>query len=424
MDEVETVALAASLLFKNGQTTEEMVIEVQRLARALGAPLRVLPHWDELVIEREHATPFSEIVPAMPTGVHMGKVLAAQRIMRQVCDGALSGAAARAALQAVERMPPVGIFRLALLAAIGAASLGVIFGVHDGPSLLLTGLSAGIGALARRWLARLGGNALAESLASAMVAGLIGAIASSLHLSDELLLVAFCPCMVLIPGPHILNGAIDLARTRITLGLARLAYAGLITLMLCTGLLIGAGAHREAFQAGALVHASLAADVLAAGCAVACFGTFFAMPWRLLPLPITVGMLAHAVHWFLVSTLGENMVTAAFLSCLLAGLIVAPLAHRLRLPFAAVGFSAVVSMMPGFFLFRAASALLDLMAIGPRASVELGLVPLAVGNGITAFLIILAMAVGLVLPRMAFLRLKTLPIGISAIRHGRGWCGN
>jgi hypothetical protein len=34
--------------------------------------------------------------------------------------------------------------------------------------------------------------------------------------------------MVLVPGPPILNGAIDLARTRITLGISRMAYAGAI----------------------------------------------------------------------------------------------------------------------------------------------------------------------------------------------------
>jgi hypothetical protein len=41
--------------------------------------------------------------------------------------------------------------------------------------------------------------------------------------------------------------------------------------------------------------------VIAAGCAVAGFGTFFSMPWRLLPFPIAVGMLAHAARWALIS---------------------------------------------------------------------------------------------------------------------------
>ena len=406
IDEVDTVSLAASLLFTHGQTTERTVVAAQQFGRTLGVPVRVLPHWDELVVELDH-TSFSEIVPAAPLGVDMGKVLAVQTIVHQVCDGAMSTTDARPALVAAERMPPVAVLRFALFAAIGAASLGVIYGVYDAASLALIALSAGAGALIRRWQAKLGSDPFLEPLTAATLAGVIGALAGRFHLSDAQSLVAFCPCMVLVPGPHILNGAIDLARTRITLGVARLTYAGLIVLMICTGLLIGTAASGGALQVGmsAAAPAPFAADVLAAGCAVASFGTFFSMPWRLLPLPIAVGMLAHAARWALVSILSANAAIAAFFACLLVGLIVAPLVDRLRLPFAAVGFSAVVSMMPGFYLFRAASTLLELVAIGPRASADL--VPALVANGATAFLIILAMTVGLVLPRMLYARFAT-----------------
>ncbi|MFM0007381.1 threonine/serine exporter family protein [Paraburkholderia dipogonis] len=404
IDEVDTVALAASLLYTHGQTTEKTVVAAQQLGRTLGVPVRVLPHWGELVVELDH-TSFSEIVPAAPLGVDMGKVLAVETIMHQVCDGAMSTAAARPALIAAERMPPIAILRLAAFAAIGAASLGVIYGVYDVASLALIAISAAAGAFVRRWQVKLGGNPFLEPLSAATLAGVIGAIASRLHLSDAPSLVAFCPCMVLVPGPHILNGAGDLARTRITLGVARLTYAALIVLMICTGLLIGTAAAGGALQAAPSAAAPFAADVIAAGCAVASFGTFFSMPWRLLPLPIAVGMLAHAARWALVSILSANVATAAFFACLLAGLIVAPIVDRLRLPFAAVGFSAVVSMMPGFFLFHAASTLVELVAIGPRASADL--VSAFVANGATAFLIILAMTVGLVLPRMLFERFAT-----------------
>lgn len=401
MDEVDTVALAALLLFTHGQTTERTVVAAEQLGRTLGAPVRVLPHWDELVVELDH-TSFSEIVPAAPLGVHMGKVLAVETIMHQVCDGAMSNASAVPALVAAGRLPPVAMLRFAIFAAIGAASLGVIYGVLDVASLALIAVSAGAGALVRRWQGKLGGNPFLEPLFAATVAGVIGAVASRFHLSDAQSLVAFCPCMVLVPGPHILNGASDLARTRITLGVARLTYAGLIVLMICTGLLIGTAAAGGALQAGPSAAVPFAADVIAAGCAVASFGTFFSMPWRLLPLPIAVGMLAHAARWALISYLSANAPTAAFFACLLAGLIVTPIVDRLRLPFAAVGFSAVVSMMPGFFLFRAASALLELVAIGPRASADL--VPAVLANGATAFLSILAMTLGLILPRMLFQR--------------------
>jgi uncharacterized membrane protein YjjP (DUF1212 family) len=403
-DEVDTVAFAASLLFTHGQTTEMTVVTAQQLGRTLGVSVRLLPHWGELVVELDH-TSFSEIVPAEPLGIDMGKVQAVQTIMHQVCDGAMSNADARRALVAAGRMPPVAIARFAVFAAIGAASLGVIYGVHDVASLALIAMSACVGALVRRLLGKLGGNSFLEPLSAATIAGVIGAVAGRLHLSNAQSLVAFCPCMVLVPGPHILNGAIDLARTRITLGVARLTYASLIVLMICTGLLIGTGTAADALQVVPSAAVPFAADVVAAGCAVASFGTFFSMPWRLLPLPIAVGMLAHAARWALISVLNANVATAAFFACLLAGLIVAPIVDRLRLPFAAVGFSAVVSMMPGIFLFRAASTLLELVAIGPRASADL--VPAVVANGATAFLILLAMAVGLILPRMLFERFTT-----------------
>ena len=45
--------------------------------------------------------------------------------------------------------------------------------------------------------------------------------------------------MVLVPGAHFLNGAIDLARARIALGACRIGYASLITLVISVGLLAG-----------------------------------------------------------------------------------------------------------------------------------------------------------------------------------------
>jgi uncharacterized membrane protein YjjP (DUF1212 family) len=399
---LEIVAAAAVLLFNNGQTTERMVAAAEALGRALGVALRLHPNWGELAIQVE-GTPFCQMVPAMPIGVDMGKVLATMNIVDRVCDGTLPGTAARSALAGVERLPPASTPRFTLFAAIGGASLGVIFGALDTASLLLITFSSLVGALFRRWLARRAGNPFIQPLCAAVVAGAVGAAADRFHLTDTPVLVALCPCMVLVPGPHILNGAIDLARIRIALGIARLVYAGLIVLMISAGLLVGLAAGGGALPTdGASAPVPLALDVIAAGGAVAAFGTFFSMPWRLLPIPIVVGMLAHAARWALISLAGAHVAVGALVACILVGIIVVPVADRLRLPFAALSFSAVVSMMPGFFLFRAASALVALVATGPRAPEEL--LPSVVANGTTSFLIILAMTFGLILPRMLFTR--------------------
>jgi uncharacterized membrane protein YjjP (DUF1212 family) len=143
----------------------------------------------------------------------------------------LSAEAAQSALESAARLPPASTPRFTLFAAIGAASLGVIFGTLDAKSLLLIAASAAIGALVRRWLSGVSNNPPIQPLCAAFIAGVVAAAASRFQLSHAATLVAFCPCIVLVPGPHILNGAIDLARTRIALGIARLTYAGVAALL-------------------------------------------------------------------------------------------------------------------------------------------------------------------------------------------------
>jgi uncharacterized membrane protein YjjB (DUF3815 family) len=205
--------------------------------------------------------------------------------------------------------------------------------------------------------------------------------------------------MILVPGPHLLNGAIDLARARITLGASRIAYAGVIILMICAGLLMGlslGGVDLPASVPSSPVP--LGYDVIAAGIAVAAYGTFFAMPWRMLSIPAAIGMLAHASRWGMISLAGASVQTGALAACLVVGIIITPIADRLRLPFAALAFASVVSLIPGVYLFRMAGGFVDLVRLGEKAPVDLLLNTIA--DGTTAMLIILAMAFGLILPKM------------------------
>src|SRR5712664_4083151 len=57
---LKTTALAATLLFAHGQTTERTVTAAERLGRALGVTVKVLPYWGELTVELDGA-PISQI---------------------------------------------------------------------------------------------------------------------------------------------------------------------------------------------------------------------------------------------------------------------------------------------------------------------------------------------------------------------------
>jgi uncharacterized membrane protein YjjB (DUF3815 family) len=117
---------------------------------------------------------------------------------------------------------------------------------------------------------------------------------------------------------------------------------------------------------------------------------------RMLPWPIGVGMLAHALRWVTLETLTPNVAVGAFVASIVAGSILAPVARRTHMPFAAIGFAAVVSMMPGIFLFRMMSGLIQLV---DSQHINLEVFRPALDDGVTAATVILAICVGLVLPK-------------------------
>ena len=100
--------------------------------------------------------------------------------------------------------------------------------------------------------------------------------------------------------------------------------------------------------------------------------------------------------------LGAGAATGALIACLVVGLILTPVARRWHIPFAAIGFASVVSMIPGVFLFRMASGLLRL-AGGSNTTSELLSGTLA--DGMTATTVILAMSFGLIVPKLVIDRL-------------------
>ena len=390
----------ARLLYVNGQATEQTVSAAERLARALGLRASLIPRWGalQLLVDDQQGMLTAQVA-ADPSGVEMARVASAMQAIGDIEAGRLTPDAAAKGIADIASLRPAPTWLFALAAASGAVALAVIFGVQHMPVAALIFVSAGAGAFLRRALGQLSTNLFIQPFCAALLAGIIGAIAVRFELSSSLRLVAVCPCMVLVPGPHFLNGALDLIQGRISLGGARLLYSALIVVAISVGLLLGLallGVSLPADPAGRAVP--LWQDVIAAGVAVAAYSVFFSTPLRMLPWPVATGMFAHASRWAAITQFGFGVPMGALVACVAVALILTPVSRRTHMPFAAIGFASVVSLIPGVYLFRMASGLLQ-VAGGGEGSLELFNATIA--DGLVAAITILAMSFGLIVPKMA-----------------------
>jgi uncharacterized membrane protein YjjP (DUF1212 family) len=319
-------------------------------------------------------------------------------ILGQVRGGSLDAPGALARLGGVEAdTPPYPPWLAAPTLGAAAAGLAVLLGADAGAAAV-AGVATCLGLLARRELGRRHFGLLALPLTAAFIGAILGglAIRQGWTASPELVLIV--PALMLVPGPHLINGLFDLIDNHVPMSLARLGLAAGILLASALGVVVGveltlpgplpAGRGGGADPLDPVSHVALAGGVTCG------FAVFYNTAWRHLGLAAVGGMAGHVL--LLVSREGGCRLEAAtFLGGLAVGAVSAWMARLSKTTVAVLAFAGAVTMIPGLSVYRALAGALQLARSPGAASPEV--LAGTVGNALQACLVVSGLALGLLI---------------------------
>lgn len=320
------------------------------------------------------------------------------QVLGQVRRGELGPSGALASIAGVEAVVPRHPrWLVALLLGVAAWSLAIILGA-DSSAAIGAGLAAGLGLFARQELGRRHLALLLLPFTAALIGGLLGGLIGRMGWTQTPELALVVPALMLIPGPHLINGLLDLIDNYLPMSLARFGLAFGILFASAAGLAIGVELTLPhgipAHPALSSDHLSLISDVVLAAIVTCGFAAFYNTTWQHLVLAMLGGMAGHGVR-FVAMKVGCSLEAATFLGGLTVGIVSGWIAASRAIPVAVIGFAGAVPMIPGLSIYR---ALGGAWRIARHAgATDPGTFEVALSNALEAALVVSALALGLLL---------------------------
>jgi uncharacterized membrane protein YjjP (DUF1212 family) len=318
-------------------------------------------------------------------------------VLRQVRQREIETATALDQLKDVEaNTPRHARWLVVLILGAAAASLARLLGADTG-AIAVAGLSTSLGLLARQQLGRLHFNLLTLPLVAALIGAVLGGLAMRFGWTVTPGLALIVPSLMLIPGPHLINGLLDLIDNHIPMALARLGLAASIVVASALGIIIGMELTlwKLPIEGPGVVAQGLNvfSDMFLAGIVTMGFACFYNAAWAHVGLAIVGGMAGHGLR-FLVLEAGWRLEAATFVGGLVVGLVAAWIARSSKIPVAVIAFAGAVTMMPGIQIYRALGGSLQLART--QAEADLASVASTLGFASQACLVVGALSLGLV----------------------------
>ena len=220
----ELLACAGRLLLEYNESTGEIHRALTVTARKLtDEKFDLAVMYGGVVVSIGDGTPLLKPVRELRYNANLQARV--RSILDDVRGGTLDPAAALASLERVEAQTPRHPRSLAAtLLGLAAACLAVLLGADFGAATV-AGMATALGLIARQELHKLHVSLLTLPLTAAFIGAALGGLAIRLGWTRTPGLVLIVPSLMLIPGPHLLNGLFDLIDNYVPMSLARLGLA-------------------------------------------------------------------------------------------------------------------------------------------------------------------------------------------------------
>jgi uncharacterized membrane protein YjjP (DUF1212 family) len=356
--------LSARLLLEYNVRSKSLERRIEQIARHTGVNLHTSVGYREVMLALPDGRSLHARAPELRINVAVSA--GALHVIDELCLDRISLDDATKSLEAVERLAPRH-GRPVVVALFGLAAAAIAWLLRaDWGAIAVSGVSSALGLIVRQELARQSVILFAQPFVAGLLGAALGGFAGRQGWTETPGLCLIVPALMLVPGPHLINGVHDMLENHMQTGVCRLGLATGILIATALGVALGAwltlGPTTVSTTPSEATPLTLPLDAALAGVAACGFGAFYNAPWRVLWVSILCGVVGHGLRYVCLNDMSVEIAT--FFGCLAIGLIANVAADRLRLPFSALAFAGAVPMMPGVFIYQSIAGAIRLSAAG------------------------------------------------------------
>ncbi len=392
---LRVLQLSARLLLEFNVRSQSIERRIERIARHLGVDLQTIVQYRHVTLVLADGRSLQARAPELRINVAVSA--GALHVIDELCSDRIDVDEAIERLEALERLAPrhrrwVVVFLFGLAAAAIAWLLRADWG-----AIAVSGVSSALGLIARQELAKRSVILFAHPFLAGLIGAALGGLATRQGWTETPGFCLIVPALMLVPGPHLINGVHDMLENHMQTGVCRLALASGVIVATTLGVALGGwltlGPASVSTAPSETTPLTLPLDAALAGIAACGFGAFYNAPWRLLWVSILCGVVGHGLRYVCLDHMSVEIAT--LFACLAIGLIANAAAESLRLPFSALAFAGAVPMMPGVFIYQSMAGAIRLSAAGTPIDPALASVTMALS--FKSVFVVGAIAIGLLI---------------------------